>query len=339
MLNIAIIGCGVISKRHAELLGGNRIEGARLAAVCDTDKQKAELLGSKFGVPAYFTMDNLIQEASVDVLVILTPSGLHARHVCQMAKYGKHIIVEKPMALNIDDANEMIETCRDNNIGLYVIKQNRFNTPVKKTKEALDQGRFGNLFMGTVRIRWSRGQSYYDKDAWRGTWDLDGGILANQASHHLDLLLWMMGDVKSVFAKSINAIANIDTEDTAVVLVKFKNGALGLIEATTATRPRDLEGSLSILGDKASVVIGGFSANKLEVWNFSEEQESDKLMLEEYSQNPNIDHYAHQLFYEDIVSAINGDSEALIDGFEGKKSVELIEAIYKSINLKEEIYL
>ena len=187
MLNIAIIGCGVISKRHAELLGGNRIAGARLSAVCDTNKEKAEILASKFDVPAYFTMESLIKEASIDALVILTPSGLHAKHVCEMAKYGKDIIVEKPMALNIDDANRMIDTCRDNNIGLYVIKQNRFNTPIIKTKEALDQGRFGNLFMGTVRIRWNRGQSYYDKDAWRGTWELDGGVLANQASHHLDL--------------------------------------------------------------------------------------------------------------------------------------------------------
>jgi predicted dehydrogenase len=269
MLNIAIIGCGVISKRHAELLGGNRIAGARLSAVCDINKDKAELLGNKFNVPAYCSMNSLMQKKSIDVLTILTPSGMHAKHVCEMAKYGKHIIVEKPMALNIDDANQMIDACNDYNCGLFVIKQNRFNRPVIKLKKALDEGRFGNLFMGTVRIRWSRGQSYYDRDAWRGTWDLDGGVLANQASHHLDLLIWTMGDVESVFAKSINAIANIDTEDTAVALVKFKNGALGLIEATTATRPNDLEGSLSILGDKASVVIGGFSANQLEVWNFS----------------------------------------------------------------------
>src|SRR5205814_6206791 len=164
------------------------------------------------------------------------------------AQYKKHIMVEKPMALTLTDADRMIAACDQAGIKLFVVKQNRFNVPVMKLREALEAGRFGRLVLGTVRVRWCRTQAYYDQDAWRGTWALDGGVLSNQASHHIDVLEWMMGDVDSVFAKSTTALVKIEAEDTAVVVLKFKSGALGVIEATTAARPRDLEGSVSILG-------------------------------------------------------------------------------------------
>ena len=339
MLKFALIGCGAISKRHAEMLGSNKIKGAALTAVCDIDLEKAKEVGNKYRVPFYSSMDDLMQKELLDVIVVLTPSGLHVKHVTHLSQYGKHIVVEKPMALSVTDANQMINSCEHNGCKLFVIKQNRFNLPIIQTKQALNEGRFGNLFLGTVRIRWKRDQGYYDKDSWRGTWDLDGGVLANQASHHLDLLLWMMGNVRSVFARSINAIANIDTEDTAVVLLQFENGALGLVEATTAIRPADLEGSISILGDKGSVVIGGFSANVLQVWNFSQEKEIDADVVEKHSTNPNIKNFPHLSCYQNIIEAINGNTEALIDGTEGRKSVELISAIYDSINLEKEIFL
>ena len=163
----------------------------------------------------------------------------------------------------------MIEACDKHGVKLFVVKQNRFNVPVVQLRKALDQGRFGKLIMGTVRVRWCRPQAYYDQDSWRGTWAYDGGVLTNQASHHVDLLEWMMGDVESVFAKSKHALADIEAEDTAVVILKFRNGALGVIEATTAIRPKDLEGSISILGETGSVEVGGFAVNEMKTWNFS----------------------------------------------------------------------
>ena len=162
-------------------------------------------------------------------------------------------MVEKPMALTLDDADSMIEACDNHGVKLFIVKQNRFNVPVVQLRKALEDGRFGKLIMGTVRVRWCRPQAYYDQDSWRGTWAYDGGVLTNQASHHIDLLEWMLGDVESVFAKSKTALVDIEAEDTAVVILKFRNGALGVIEATTAIRPKDLEGSLSVLGEKGSV--------------------------------------------------------------------------------------
>jgi predicted dehydrogenase len=237
MLNFALVGCGRIAKRHSELLGHNQIDGARLVAVCDIVEAKAAAIGRQFDVPAFTDMHEMMSGSEIDVVVVLTESGNHARHVIELAKYGKAIVVEKPMALTLEDADAMISACEASGSRLFVVKQNRFNVPVVKLREALDEGRFGNLIMGTIRVRWCRDQSYYDQDAWRGTWAMDGGVLTNQASHHVDLLEWMMGEVESVFAKSITALVDIEAEDTAVVLLKFKYGALGLIEATTAARP------------------------------------------------------------------------------------------------------
>ncbi|MDD3012593.1 MAG: Gfo/Idh/MocA family oxidoreductase [Candidatus Gastranaerophilales bacterium] len=342
MIKIALIGCGRIVKRHSELLGNNQIEHAKLAAVCDIDLQKAKAVGERFNVPFYSDMHEMMQKErnNIDAITILTPSGIHAQHVIELASYKKHIIVEKPMALTLDDADEMIKTCDKNRIRLFVVKQNRFNTPVKKLREALEANRFGKLIMGTVRVRWCRPQEYYDLDAWRGTWKYDGGVLTNQASHHIDLLEWMMGEVDSVFAKSTTALVDIETEDTAVVILKFRNGALGVVEATTATRPKDLEGSISILGEGGSVEIGGFAVNEMKVWNFVDQTSADKEILEKYSVNPpNVYGFGHKEYYDHVIDCILNDKQALIDGFEGRKSLELISAIYESIESGQEIYL
>jgi predicted dehydrogenase len=248
----------------------------------------------------------MMQKEQVDVAVVLTPSGLHAEHVINLAKYGKNIMVEKPMALTLNDADAMIEASDRNNCRLFIIKQNRFNVPVIKLREAHQDGRFGKLVLGTVRVRWTRHQPYYDQDTWRGTWAMDGGVLTNQASHHVDMLEWMMGDVESVFALATTALANIEAEDTAVVTLKFQSGALGIIEATTATRPCDLEGSISILGAKGSVVIGGFAVNQMQSWAFEEDQDGDNEVLEKYSVNPpNVYGFGHQAYYEHVVDCIS----------------------------------
>ena len=332
MLKFALVGCGRIAKRHSELLGLGQIEGAELVAVCDLIASKAEAIAAKFDVPSFTDMHEMMQEVPIDVVVVLTESGYHAAHVIALAPYGKHIIVEKPMALTLDDADAMIKACDQHRIRLFVVKQNRLNVPVVKLREALEAGRFGKLVLGTVRVRWCRPQHYYDQDSWRGTWSLDGGVLTNQASHHIDLLEWMMGDVQSVYAESATALVDIETEDTAIVVVRFRSGALGVIEATTAARPKDLEGSISILGESGTVEIGGFAVNEMKVWQFKDAEPQDKEVLEKYSVNPpNVYGFGHQAYYEHVVECLRDGKRNLVDGLEGRRSLEVISAIYESI--------
>jgi UDP-N-acetyl-2-amino-2-deoxyglucuronate dehydrogenase len=340
MINFALVGCGRISKRHSELLGENQIAGAQLVAVCDKIVNKAQVIADKYTIPAYSCLHDMMKAEKIDVVVVLTESGLHAQHTIELAPYGAHVVVEKPMALTLDDADAMIEACDKHGVKLFVVKQNRFNVPIVQLRKALDQGRFGKLIMGTVRVRWCRPQAYYDQDSWRGTWAYDGGVLTNQASHHVDLLEWMMGDVESVFAKSKHALADIEAEDTAVVILKFRNGALGVIEATTAIRPKDLEGSISILGETGSVEVGGFAVNEMKTWNFSATLDGDSDVIEKYSVNPpNVYGFGHQAYYEHVVDCLDNDTAQLVDGLQGRKSLELINAIYESIETGKEVAL
>jgi predicted dehydrogenase len=332
MLNFALVGCGRIAKRHSELLGLGQIPNARLAAVCDKVPERARVIGEQFKVPWFTDMHEMMRATNLDVVTVLTESGLHAEHVIALAPYGRHIVVEKPMALSLRDADSMITACDRAGIRLFVVKQNRFNVPVQKAREALEAGRFGRLVLGTVRVRWCRTQAYYDQDSWRGTWALDGGVLANQASHHVDLLEWMMGEVDTVFAIGMTALVDIEAEDTAIVTLRFTNGALGIIEATTAARPKDLEGSLSILGEGGTVEVGGFAVNQMKTWNFVEPLPGDEDMMEKYSVNPpSVYGFGHQAYYEHVVDCILNEKQQLVDGLEARKSLELITAIYESI--------
>ena len=340
MLRFALVGCGRIAKRHAELLAQRQIAHAELAAVCDVVPAKAERIGTRFSIPHFEDMHRMMSAIRPDVVVVLTESGRHAEHVIALAKYGCNIIVEKPMALTLDDADAMIRACDGVGVRLFVVKQNRFNVPVVKLREALERGRLGRLVLGTVRVRWCRTQAYYDQDSWRGTWALDGGVLSNQASHHVDLLEWMMGDVDSVFAKSATALAKIEAEDTAVVVLRLRSGALGVIEATTATRPTDLEGSISLLGEFGSVEIGGFAVNEMKVWKFVRPDANDETVMSRYSVNPpNVYGFGHQAYYEHVIDCIRNNKQQLVDGLEGRKSLELISAIYESIETGREVQL
>jgi len=322
MIRFGILGCGRIAKRHSEILGGGHITGAKLTAVCDRVPARAHALASKFGVLSYSNLEEFLSCEEVDAVAVLTPSGLHAEHVIACANAAKHVIVEKPMALRLQDADEMIRACDEAGVKLFVVKQNRFNVPVIKAREAFDAGRFGKLILGTVRVRWCRDQAYYDQDAWRGTWADDGGVLANQASHHIDMLEWFFGEVASVHARSVRALARIETEDTAVATLQFKNGALGIIEATTATRPTDLEGSLSILGENGTVEISGFAVNQIRHWNFVDPLPSDKDIVERFSVNPpNVYGFGHQAYYQHVVECLVSKRAALVDGLEGRKSL------------------
>ena len=227
MIRFGLLGCGRIAKRHSDLLGGNHIEGASLVAVCDPIRARADGIAGKFGVAAHYDVDEFLAREDIDAVAVLTPSGLHPAHVIACARSGKHVVVEKPMALRLQDADDMIRACDQAGVKMFIVKQNRFNVPVVKAREALDAGRFGKLILGTVRVRWCRDQAYYDQDDWRGTWAYDGGVLTNQASHHVDMLEWFFGDVVSVHARALTALAKIETEDTAVATLKFRNGALG----------------------------------------------------------------------------------------------------------------
>lgn len=339
-LNFALVGCGRISYKHAEILNG-QIKNARLAAVCDISETKAKDTGQKYNVPYYLNYDEMLSNEKIDVICILTESGKHAEHTIDIVKkYKKHIVVEKPMALSLSDADEMIRVCDEYGVKLFVIKQNRYNIPVTKLRQALEAGRFGKLVMGTVRVRWSRDQKYYDLDPWRGTWAMDGGVFTNQASHHIDLLEWMLGQPVSVFAKSATQLVDIETEDTGLAIIKFANGSLGLVEATTAVRPKDLEGSLSILGEKGSVEIGGFAVNEMKIWNFVDKKADDDQVLSTYRENPqNVYGFGHVRYLENVIDSILNNKRALVDGLEGRKSLELINAMYESIETGKEIHL
>lgn len=340
MIDVVLVGCGRIAQRHAQLLGESQIEGARLVAVCDIVAERAQALAERYGVPAYTEMSEMLETHKPDLAAILTESGRHAAHAITAAQHGVHVMVEKPMALTLADADDMIETCDRAGVKLFVVKQNRFNRPVVKLREALEAGRFGKLIMGTVRVRWCRPQAYYDQASWRGTWALDGGVLTNQASHHVDMLEWMMGDVVSVFAVTRTALADIEAEDTAAVVLKFANGALGIVEATTATRPKDLEGSISILGEGGSVEIGGFAVNHMKTWQFQDEQPGDAEVFEQYSVNPpDVYGFGHRAYYEHAVAALRDGGPNLVDGLEGRRSLELITAIYESVETGQEVQL
>lgn len=341
VLGFALVGCGRIAQRYLDLLGGS-VRCARLVAVCDVKPERLEAATKKAGVPGYGDMHDMmrVHHDDIDVVCILTESGRHAEHTIALAAYGKHLLVEKPMALTLDDARAMIVACDRAGVRLLVVKQNRYNLPVIKLREALESDRFGKLVMGTVRVRWCRPQSYYDQDSWRGTWAFDGGVFANQASHHIDLLMWMLGEPVSVFARTRTALANIEAEDTGVAVVTFRNGAIGLVEATTATRPKDLEGSLSILGEKGSVEIGGFAVNRMRTWQFTEAAPEDDDVMSKFSENPpNVYGFGHLRYLEGVVEALRGSGPRLVDGIEGMRSLELIVAMYESAMTGKEVAL
>ncbi len=339
-VKFGMIGCGRVSKKHLDALTGE-VKAAELVAVCDTKADKAKAVGLEYGVPWYTDAHEMMnQHPEIEVIDILTPSGAHPQNVLELADYGKHFVVEKPMALSLEDAEEMIRVCAAHNTRLFVIKQNRYNLPIQKLRKAVEANRFGKMVMGTVRVRWCRTQAYYDQDSWRGTWAMDGGVLTNQASHHIDMLTWMMGDVESVFCYGATRLVNVETEDTATAVLKFTNGALGVVEATTAARPKDLEGSISILGERGTVEIGGFAMNEMKTWNFIEKEPGDDEVLAQFKENPpNVYGFGHSRYLDKVCEVIRTGKGGSVDGLEGIKSLILINAMYESMETGKEVKL
>lgn len=337
-LGLALIGCGKITNKHIKVVG--ELPGIRITALYDEMITRAEEQAAKTdGGVVFETLTKTLASDAVDAVAICTDSGSHAKLAIAAAKAGKHVIVEKPMALTLDEADQMIECCDQAGVKLFVVKQNRYNRPVIAARRALESGRLGKLFMGGVRVLWHRDQAYYDVAPWRGTWAKDGGVCTNQASHHIDLLLWFMGEPVSLFASGTTVLHHIETEDTATVLIKFRHGATGIVQATTCVQPKDLEGSLALFGTKGTVEIGGFAANKMRTWMFEDESPDDEKILEEWGENPSEWAYNHGEFYKDVLNTLSGNRRALIDGIEGRRSLEVIHAIYESIETGREVAL
>lgn len=337
IIRFGLIGCGAITKKH--IISLQRIVKAEIAAVCDVDSQAAEKVGNEYDLPFYTDPHEMAEKEQFEAFSILTPSGTHSKIILELVDYKRHFIVEKPLSLRIEDADKVITACDERGLKLFVVQQNRYNLPVRKLKEAITKGRFGKMVMGTVRVRWRRDQDYYNAKKWRGTWSQDGGVFTNQASHHIDMLSWLMGDVDSIMAMTDTRLVDIEAEDTGVAIMRFRNGSLGVIEATTATRPKDIEGSISILGEGGSVEIGGFFMNKLKTWQFTKPLPEDLTIFKDWGKNPDIWAWNHTEFLKDVVQSLLSGKGGVVDGLEGRKSLELINAMYESSETKRMIPL
>lgn len=328
-IRAALIGCGRIAERHLRLL--TAMPEFTLVAASDIHAEKARNAAGRFGCTPYSDYREMLEKEKLDLVHVLTPSGSHAAIALEAMETVANVLVEKPMALSLANADAMIEKSERLHRRLFVVKQNRYNLPVLKLREALDGGRFGRLTLGAIRVRWCRRQDYYDQDAYRGTWAMDGGALTNQASHHVDMLQWMFGDVAEVSAMTARRLVDIEAEDTAVAVVRFANGAVGTIEATTAARPTDIEASISVLGERGIVEIGGFALNEMKRWTFETAQEDDADVLSTYRTNPpDVYGFGHHTYFAGVARAIAFDTAPEIDGREGRKSLELIVALYES---------
>jgi UDP-N-acetyl-2-amino-2-deoxyglucuronate dehydrogenase len=272
-------------------------------------------------------------------VAICTPSGLHPQHGILAARAGKHVISEKPMAITLAAADELVAACDAAGVRLFVVKQNRLNAPIQLVKRALDKGRFGRLYMANCTVRWTRPQEYYDQAPWRGTWEFDGGAFMNQASHYVDLVQWLVGPVESVLAKTATLARRIEAEDSGVAIFKFRNGALGAMEVTMLTYPRNLEGSITLLGERGTVKIGGTAVNRVEHWTFADYDDDDKLVEAVSTNPPNVYGFGHEAYYRNVLAVLRGEATPDTDGRAGRKSLELILGIYESAKMGREVPL
>ena len=332
---IALVGCGRISRNHFDAI--RRIEGLRVSAVCDSVAERAREAGEREGVPWFTSYDDMLRQAECDVVTIATPSGLHSVHGIAAAHAHKHVITEKPMAITLTQADDLVKACDEAGVQLFVVKQNRLNPPIQLLKRAVDKGRFGRIYMANVTVRWQRPQDYYDQAPWRGTWEFDGGAFMNQASHYVDLIQWIVGPVESLVAKTATQARRIEAEDSGVAVLKFRSGALGVIEVNVLTYPKNLEGSLTVLGEKGSVKIGGTAVNRVETWLFADYDDDDKLVETASTNPPNVYGFGHEGYYRNVLAVLRGDAQPGTDGRAGRKSLELILGIYESAKTGGEV--
>jgi UDP-N-acetyl-2-amino-2-deoxyglucuronate dehydrogenase len=328
-IKIAVVGCGRISANHFKSIEKHQ-ENLQLVAVCDSEERAASAAAKQYGVPGFATLGDMLAGADPDLVVLCTPSGLHPSQTIQVARAGLHVMTEKPMATRWRDGLEMVRECDRAGVHLFVVKQNRRNATLQLVKQAMDRGRFGRIYMATINVFWQRPQSYYDGAEWRGTWEFDGGALMNQASHYVDLVDWLVGPVESVQAYVATLARNIHVEDTATVGVRWRSGALGSINVTMLAYPRNLEGSITILGEKGSVTVGGVAVNEITRWEFQDpDPEDDKVRNANY-ETTSVYGFGHPLYYDNVVKVLRGEAQPETDGREGLRSLELLIASYLS---------
>lgn len=333
-LRFAILGCGRISYKHVEALINNKND-AELVAVCDIIEKNAlerkkqyDLAIENTNVTVYTDYIKMLQNEEIDVVTIATESGYHGKHAISCLNHDTHVLIEKPMALSIADADNIIKLAKEKNKKICVSHQNRFNPPIQKLRRAIEEGRFGKLINGTARILWTRDDNYYNQASWRGTKELDGGTLMNQCIHNIDLLQWMMGsEVERIHSERGTFLRNIEMEDFGAILIRFKNGSIGIVEGSACVYPKNLEETLSIFGEKGTVVIGGLAVNEIKTWQFADKRDYDRE--DQDIEIDNVYGEGHTPLYKDFIDAINNNTEPLINGEEGKKAIEIILRVYE----------
>ncbi len=328
-IRVALAGCGRISGKHVDAFR-QHADDLELVAVCDTDERALREAVEATGARGYAELRGLLEDSGADLVVICTPSGLHPEQVVECARAGRHVVTEKPMATRWNDGLRMVRACDDAAVRLFVVKQNRHNTTLQLLKRAVAQGRFGRIYTVQLNVFWARPQAYYDSAAWRGTWEFDGGALMNQASHYVDLLDWLIGPVESVQAMTGTLARRIQVEDTAVMNVRWRSGALGSMTVSMLTYPKNYEGSITIIGEKGTVRVGGVAVNEIQTWEFADQHEDDEKVGAATYETTSVYGFGHPIYYKNVVDTLRGDAEPETDGREGLHSLELLIAAYLS---------
>ena len=328
-IKMALVGCGRISGRHFEAVH-EHADDMDLVAVCDNNARALQQAVAATGAQGFTRLDELLAGSDAELIAICTPSGLHPRQVIQCAEAGRHVMTEKPMATRWKDGLRMVEACDNAGVCLFVVKQNRRNATIQLLKQAIDKGRFGRIYLVHINVFWSRPQEYYDSSPWRGTWEFDGGALMNQASHYVDLLDWLIGPVESVQTMTGTLARRIEVDDSAVMNVRWRSGALGSMSVTMLTYPKNLEGSITIIGEKGTVRIGGVAVNEIKHWEFAEPDDDDLNIERASYETTSVYGFGHSLYYENVIKTLRGEAEPDTDGREGLRSLELLIAAYLS---------
>ena len=328
-IKVALVGCGRISGKHLEAFR-QHADDLTLVAVCDSNRAALEKAVEATGVEGYSRLEQLLGKSDADLITICTPSGLHPEQVIRSAEAGRHVVTEKPMATRWNDGMRMVRVCDKAGVRLFVVKQNRHNTTLQMLKRAVSAGRFGRIYTVHLNVFWARPQEYYDSASWRGTWEFDGGALMNQASHYVDLLDWLIGPVESVQAMTGTLARKIQVEDTAVMNVRWRSGALGSMAVSMLTYPRNYEGSITIIGERGTVRIGGVAVNEIQTWEFADEHEDDANIGSATYETTSVYGFGHPMYYKNVIDTLRGDAEPETDGREGLHSLELLIAAYLS---------
>jgi len=328
-IRFALVGCGRISKNHLAALERFH-DDAELVAACDVDAPALKEVVAKTGARGFSTLPALLSGSDPDIIVLATPSGLHPEQTIQVAEARRHVITEKPMATRWEDGKRMVQACDDAGVRLFVVKQNRHNATLQLLRRAIQKSRFGRIYLAVINVFWTRPQSYYSSASWRGTWELDGGAFMNQASHYVDLLDWLLGPVESIQAYTATLAREIEAEDTGVASIRWRSGALGSINVTMLTWPKNLEGSVTIIGETGTVRLGGAAVNEIQHWEFAEADEDDARIKDASYAATSVYGFGHPAYYDNVIKVLRGAVEPETDGREGLKSLELLIAIQRS---------